>query len=163
MVEISVTFFKGTNESLGKKVRIVCLVSLSSELFRRGSDMSNAPVFSLTFPLPAFWNISRVFYPINYTWTCLAVTYILLIYCLLHTTYIHYLYVAQFPSDCKRKKEENKMSKKVSACKGRGNLRTFQDFYSRLKEVSIWKCYWSIVRWILRNKATFKQKAQENV
>ena len=32
----------------------VCLVSLSSELFRRGSDMSNAPVFSLTFPLPAF-------------------------------------------------------------------------------------------------------------
>ena len=81
----------------------------------------------------------------------------------LHTTYIHYLCVAQFPSDCKRKKEENKMSKKVSACKGRGNLRTFQDFYSRLKEVSIWKCYWSIVRWILRNKAAFKQKAQENV
>ena len=34
--------------------RLVCLVSLSSELFRRGSDMSNAPVFSLTFPLPAF-------------------------------------------------------------------------------------------------------------
>ena len=124
--------------------------------------MSNAPVFSLTFPLPAFWNISRVFYPINYTWICLAVTYILLIYCLLHTTYIHYLYVAQFPSDCKGKKEENKMSKKVSACKGGGNFRTFQDFYSRLKEVSIWKCYWSIVRWILRNKAAFKQEAQEN-
>ena len=88
-------------------------------------------------------------------------TYILLIYCLLHTTYIHYLCVAQFPSDCKRKKEENKMSKKVSACKGGGNFRTFQDFYSRLKEVSIWKCYWSIVRWILRNKATFKQEAQQ--
>ena len=71
-------------------------------------------------------------------------TDILLIYCQLHMMEkIHaiFLCVLKFPSDCKRRKEENKRSKKVSAWKGR-NLLTFQTnaFRTRVPQVIKYIC-----------------------
>ena len=52
-----------------------------------------------------------------------------------------FLCVLKFPSDCKRRKEENKRSKKVSAWKGR-NLLTFQTNAFRTRVPQVIKYIW---------------------